>query len=174
MLSLALRHKPESIGITLDKNGWTDVGLLITKMNSKGFTMTFKILCDVVENNDKKRFAFNTDKTKIRASQGHSVNIDLGYKPQVPPGVLYHGTGLQFIESILAKGLIKKNRHHVHLSEDIPTAEKVGQRKGKPIVLIIDSAQMSQEGFQFYVSENNVWLTEHVPPNYIKIYNKQQ
>lgn len=173
MLSLVLRHRPESISITLNENGWSEVDLLLEKLNNKGFKINFVTLCYVVENNNKKRFDFNADKTKIRASQGHSVNVDLGYKPQIPPPVLYHGTGSQFIQSIFANGLIKKNRYHVHLSTDILTAEKVGQRKGKPVVLIIDSAQMNKDGFQFYLSENIVWLTDRVPAGYINLYNKQ-
>lgn len=124
----------------------------------------------MVENNNKRRFAFNADKTKIRASQGHSVSVDLGYKPQIPPPVLFHGAGSQFIENIFVLGLIKKNRHHVHLSTDVLTAEKVGQRKGKPVVLNIDSEGMSRDGFQFCKSENNVWLTDHVPPAYLQLY----
>lgn len=139
-------------------------------MNNKGFKINFETLCYVVENNNKRRFAFNADKTKIRASQGHSVSVDLGYKPQIPPPVLFHGAGSQFIENIFVLGLIKKNRHHVHLSTDVLTAEKVGQRKGKPVVLNIDSEGMSRDGFQFCKSENNVWLTDHVPPAYLQLY----
>lgn len=169
MLSLVLRHKPESIGITLDENGWAETNLLIGNLNNKGFKINFETLNYVVEHNNKKRFAFNADKSKIRASQGHSVSVDLGYQPQIPPPVLYHGTGSRFIESILVNGLIKKDRNHVHLSADILTAEKVGQRKGRAVVLTIDSAGMSRDKFQFYVSENNVWLTDYVPPAYLQL-----
>jgi len=170
MLSLVLRHKPAAIGIAVDNNGWTPVSQLIQKMNNKGFKITFETLCYVVENNNKKRFAFNADKTKIRASQGHSLSVDLGYESQIPPAVLYHGTGLQSVESILSNGLLKKNRQHVHLSTGVQTAKKVGQRKGQPVVLIIDSAQMQQKGFHFFVSENTIWLTDHVPSIYIQVF----
>lgn len=169
MLSLVLRHKPETIGIKLDSNGWTDVDSLIMRMNAKGFKLDFETLCYVVDNNNKKRFAFNNDKTKIRASQGHSVNVDLGYTPQVPPPVLYHGTGVQFLDAILKDGLLKMNRHHVHLSADVATAQNVGQRKGKPVILIVDASEMHQQGFEFFISENNVWLTERVPAEYIRL-----
>lgn len=169
MLSLVLRHKPEAIGIVLDNNGWADVASLILHMNLKGFKLSFETLCYVVENNNKKRFAFNIDKTKIRASQGHSVEVDLGYIPISPPPVLYHGTGKQLLNKILNEGLKKMNRHHVHLSEDVETARQVGQRKGKPVILEIDAAKMHNQGFRFFVSENKVWLTESVPVAYISL-----
>ncbi len=169
MLSLVLRHKPETIGLTLDNNGWANVASLIIQMNAKGFKLSFETLCYVVDNNNKKRFAFNSDRTQIRASQGHSIQIDLNYISKAPPPVLYHGTGKQFVDTILKEGLKKMNRHHVHLSADAETAEKVGLRKGKPVILVIDAAKMHEQGFRFFISENGVWLTERVPVDYIKI-----
>ncbi|MDB5246187.1 MAG: phosphotransferase KptA/Tpt1 [Segetibacter sp.] len=168
MLSLVLRHQPDSIGITLDENGWTDVKLLIKQMNKHSFNVTSGILKDVLENNNKQRFAFNDDKSKIRAVQGHSVNVNLGLVPQVPPPVLYHGTGEHCLEQIQTRGLHKMNRQHVHLSAEAETAKKVGQRKGKAVILKIEAAKMHKKGHTFFVSENNVWLTDHVPPAYIK------
>lgn len=118
--------------------------------------------------NDKQRFAFNENQSKIRASQGHSISIDLQYTAVQPPEFLYHGTIAKYLPEIKAKGLLKMNRHHVHLSEDITTATKVGARRGKPIVLQIAAAAMATDGIQFFTSANGVWLTDSVPPSYIK------
>ena len=167
-LSLVLRHKPETIQIQLDKNGWVSVSELIKKLNKNGKEINFEILKHIVATNSKKRFAFNEDKTKIRASQGHSLQIDLNYEPIKPPNVLYHGTSERFLDSILKSGIEKRNRQHVHLSSDIETAFKVGQRHGKPVILEIETEKMNKDGHKFYLSENNVWLTEYVPVEYIK------
>jgi putative RNA 2'-phosphotransferase len=166
-LSLVLRHQPQLIGIELDEQGWTDVHQLIGKAQKKGVILTFDMLQHIVDTNAKKRFAFNNDLTKIRASQGHSVKVNLDYLPQVPPAILYHGTGIQFVSSILKDGLLKMDRHHVHLSADKETAIKVGKRHGKPAVLRIAATDMAEKGFVFFKSDNGVWLTEHVPVSYI-------
>jgi putative RNA 2'-phosphotransferase len=167
-LSLVLRHRPEVIGINLDAHGWVDVNELIDKSNANGREMNFELLQAIVKNNNKKRFAFNEDLTKIRASQGHSVEIELGYLPCNPPNILYHGTATRFIDSILKNGLIKGNRHHVHLSKDKETASNVGRRHGKLVILEVDAKSMHEKGCHFYVSENSVWLTENVPSEYLK------
>ncbi len=167
-LSLVLRHKPEEIGLLLDGNGWVNVDELIEKINDKGKTLDKHLLETIVDTNDKKRFAFNEDKTKIRASQGHSVEIDLNLQPIQPPAVLYHGTATRFVESIMKNGLQKQQRQHVHLSEKLETATAVGARHGKPTILIVDANQMQEDGFIFYKSENNVWLTDNVAVKYIK------
>src|SRR6185437_2977524 len=133
-LSLVLRHQPETIGIELDQNGWTDVNLLIEKANIYGIQFDKKTLKHVVETNSKKRFDFNETLDKIRASQGHSVEIELGYSNQKPPKILFHGTGEKSVKSILDAGLKKRSRQHVHLSSNFETAIKVGQRHGKPFV----------------------------------------
>jgi putative RNA 2'-phosphotransferase len=172
MLSLVLRHKPATIGLVLDDEGWADVDLLVCKMNEKGFQLNRQLLEQVVKTNNKKRFAFNSDKTKIRASQGHSIEVDLGYTPTLPPEILFHGTSETFIGKILSTGLNKMNRTHVHLSADIVTAMKVGQRKGKPTILEVASKKMYDEGFTFFVSANGIWLTDHVPPAFITLHNK--
>lgn len=167
-ISLVLRHKPEVINLKLDENGWADVEELITKSkrdSHEGFT--FEELNEIVETNDKKRFIFNEDKTKIRANQGHSIDIDLALKPQQPPEFLYHGTAQSNIDSILEKGIEKRSRQHVHLSQDKETATKVGMRHGKPIILIIKTQEMFNDGIEFYLSENNVWLTDFVDAKYI-------
>lgn len=166
-LSLVLRHKPEVINLNLDENGWTDVNELIEKCSKHNRDFTFDELNEMVETNDKKRFIFNEDKTRIRANQGHSIDIDLALKPQQPPEFLYHGTAERNVNSILEKGIERRNRQHVHLSLDKETATKVGMRHGKPIILTIRTAEMYDDGIEFYLSENNVWLTDFVDAKYI-------
>ena len=168
-LSLVLRHQPEKINIALDENGWTEVTTLIEQANKNNVKLSREILEEVVANNNKKRFAFNSDKTKLRASQGHSIAVDLNYTSQIPPAVLYHGTSERALKSILETGLHKQNRHHVHLSTDVVTARNVGQRHGKPVVLRIEAEAMAQNGYLFYLSENQVWLTDHVPTSYLHV-----
>lgn len=167
-LSLVLRHKPEEIGLNLDTNGWADVKELITKMNAYGKAIDFETLELIIDTNDKKRFSLSEDKTRIRANQGHSIKIDLGYEAKIPPAVLYHGTGSKFVDSIYKSGIKKKNRHHVHLSPDIATARTVGQRHGQPVIFEVATGLMHKEGFVFYESENGVWLTEEVPVRFLK------
>ena len=166
-LSLILRHKPETIGLTLDAQGWANVNTLIDLARQNGRQINRSILERVVADNDKKRFTFNEDKTKIRASQGHSINIDLALTPQQPPEHLYHGTASRFLNSIYRQGLLKQNRHHVHLSADRNTAIKVGKRHGKPVILTIAAAKMYRDGFQFFLSKNDVWLSDRIPVEYI-------
>lgn len=168
-LSLVLRHQPESIGIVLDSAGWTDVSKLLEKAKEAGVTFDFEILKFIVATNPKKRFSFDESQKKIRANQGHSVEVDLGYAPQTPPEILYHGTGKKSKDAILQYGLKKMERHHVHLSPDIATALKVGQRHGEPVVFEVLAAEMCSDNFTFYLSGNGVWLTEHVPPKYLKL-----
>jgi putative RNA 2'-phosphotransferase len=166
-LSLILRHQPEVIGLSLDENGWADVTQLIELANHKGTALTLPLLEEIVATNDKKRFAFNADKSKIRASQGHSITVDLALTPQQPPAYLFHGTATRFLESIRAQGLLPGSRQHVHLSADESVAMNVGQRHGKPVVLKVDSGKMAQAGYEFFLSENQVWLTATVPPEYL-------
>ena len=168
-LSLLLRHNPGKIGLTLDENGWADVEELITRVRGKGRNLDITLLEKVVAENDKKRFSFNETKTKIRANQGHSVNVDVELVPTVPPDTLYHGTASRFIESIKSSGLVKGKRLHVHLSAEHSTAVTVGKRHGSPVVLEIDSRAMHGDGFIFYLSENGVWLTDSVPVKYLRI-----
>lgn len=167
-ISYVLRHHPELINLELDTQGWANTQELIDKATRGDHLLTFEMLEEVVETNDKKRFSFNEDKSKIRANQGHSIlNIDLQMQAQTPPKILYHGTVAKFVDSIKEQGLIKGERQYVHLSLDIETAKNVGSRRGKPIVLEIRSGEMQDDGFQFFLSENGVWLTDHVPANYI-------
>lgn len=167
-LSYILRHHPEHIGISLDQNGWVSVATLLTQMNAYNYPVTPGLLEEIVATNSKKRFAFNNDKTMIRASQGHSVDIDLDLKPVTPPEILYHGTAEKHRDSILSAGLKKQNRRHVHLSDNTETARNVGSRHGKPLIFLVNAAQMHADGYSFFVSENNVWLTEEVPPIYLR------
>jgi len=166
-LSYVLRHKPEAIGIKLNKEGWIGVDEFITAANKDGNNLNRALLDEVVFTNDKQRFAYSADGLSIRANQGHSVDIELALEPTSPPDILYHGTATRFIESIKEQGLIKKQRQHVHLSALQETAVSVGQRHGKPIVLSINSKQMYEDGHLFYLSNNGVWLTDFVPLNYI-------
>ena len=168
-LSLILRHRPQVIGLTLDEQGWAVTKTLLEKVNGSGKKLTLATLEEVVSTNDKKRFAFNEDKTKIRANQGHSIKIKLGYKPVTPPTYLYHGTATRFMNAIRKEGLKKQNRHHVHLSKDVETAKKVGSRHGVPVILTIQAAAMHQAGYAFFVSDNGVWLTDHIPIAFIAI-----
>lgn len=167
-LSLVLRHKPEVIGVQLDDAGWIDVDVLLTACATHGKPLSREQLALIVETSDKQRFAFNEDRSRIRANQGHSVDVDLGYRAQTPPQHLYHGTASRFIESIKTGGLIKGKRHHVHLTTNQETARNVGGRYGSPAILTIDAATMHAEGIEFFVSDNGVWLTDHVPARYIK------
>jgi putative RNA 2'-phosphotransferase len=166
-LSLVLRHQPEKIGLSLDESGWTSVERLIEASRKHGVEFTLEELHNVVANNDKKRFSLSEDGLLIRANQGHSIEVELGYDPITPPEILYHGTAERFLNSIKQQGLVKGKRHHVHLSADTDTAVKVGQRHGKPVILTVKAGSMEQAGFVFYLSANGVWLTEHVPVQYL-------
>lgn len=166
-LSYVLRHNPESVGIVLEEGGWTEVDLLCKAMNCPGRVFTREILEQVVADNDKQRFEFDSEKTHIRARQGHSIEIDLQYDPIKPPEILYHGTAIRWLESIFEQGLIKGNRHHVHMSTNRETMIAVGARHGKPVVLQIDAKGMHANNHQFFLTGNSVWLTDHVPPQYL-------
>jgi putative RNA 2'-phosphotransferase len=168
-MSLVLRHKPETIGLQLDENGWVSVAELIEKLNAKGAAVNIAIVNTVVDTNDKKRFAFNEDKTMIRANQGHSIEVELNLKAVTPPDVLYHGTASRFVESILKEGLQKQQRQQVHLSQLQETATAVGSRHGKPVILNINAKAMAEAGFAFYLSDNGVWLVDSVPVEYITV-----
>jgi putative RNA 2'-phosphotransferase len=162
-LSLLLRHKPEEASLDMDKNGWVKVKQLL-----KNTDITMDELIDVVENNNKKRFIFNDSQTSIRANQGHSVKVDVELKETEPPEYLYHGTASKTLISIYKDGIKKMNRNHVHLSIDEDTATNVGSRHGKPIILKINTKKMYADGIKFYLSENDVWLTDFVDSEYFK------
>lgn len=164
-LSYVLRHHPETIGIALDRAGWVDVETLLTAMAAHGRAMDLATLQRIVTDNDKQRFELRDG--RIRAVQGHSVPVDLQLAAVRPPPVLYHGTVQRFLARIQAEGLRPKGRTHVHLSPDAATARAVGARRGSPVILTIDAAGMHRHGQKFYVAANGVWLTAHVPPEWI-------
>jgi len=170
-LSLVLRHKPEAIGLTLDPQGWAPVDELIAKSNASGTHYSRHDLLHVVNSSEKKRFTLSADGQRIRAAQGHSVAVELGLLPHEPPSVLYHGTSTRFADAILSEGLKPQARQQVHLSADEATAHRVGQRHGKPTILVVEALRMHQQGFRFFLADNGVWLTEHVPPQFLAQYH---
>jgi putative RNA 2'-phosphotransferase len=168
-LSFVLRHRPDSVGLTLDDAGWADVDALLAALAQHGRALTRAELDDVVRRNDKQRFAFDPSGTRIRASQGHSVPVALGYAAEAPPDELFHGTVERFLPTILAEGLRPGNRHAVHLSADVATARRVGARRGRPVVLRVDAAALAAEGAAFTRSANGVWLVAAVPPQRLSV-----
>ena len=167
-LSLHLRHQPQQLGLTLAPGGWVPVADLLAACATHGHPLTRDELEDIVEDNDKQRFAFDESGERIRAQQGHSVAVDLQLDSAEPPAVLYHGTVPAALPAIRQHGLQKMNRHHVHLSADEATARRVGQRRGQPLLLAVDAAALHRAGGVFYRSGNGVWLVEAVPPQYLK------
>lgn len=168
-ISLILRHKPETIGISLDEHGWADVQEMIQGINATGnHHLSEGLLEEIVRTDEKQRYSFNEDHTLIRANQGHSIPVDVELEKVVPPEILYHGTGKKYKESIDAQGLVAKSRLYVHLSGDTETARKVGQRHGSPVIYKIKAAQMHADGYAFYRSVNGVWLTREVPVKYLE------
>ena len=172
-ISLILRHKPETINIVLNEHGWANVDELINGIKKQYNELDMETLDEIVKTDNKQRYSFNEDKTLIRANQGHSINVDVELKEQEPPKVLFHGTGEKYLDSIEKQGLLPMSRLYVHLSSDINVARTVGKRHCKrdeePVVLFIDTEQMYRDGYKFYLSENKVWLTKHVPEKYIKV-----
>jgi len=174
-LSLILRHKPESIGLKLEKDGWVDVLELIEKMkkhNTHNHAITFDILEYIVNNDNKMRYSFNENRSKIRANQGHSTDVSVKFKKINPPKFLYHGTSIDKITSINKSGLKSMNRQYVHLSGDVKTAIKVGSRHGIPIILVIKAQEMHNDGIDIFISENNVYLTKKVETKYLTGYDE--
>lgn len=168
-LSYVLRHRPESIRIELDAAGWVDVDVLLAALAAHGLRLGRADLEHVVAANDKRRFAFDATGTRIRASQGHSVAVDLGYEPMTPPDVLFHGTPARSVEAILREGLRAGNRHAVHLSPDVATARKVGERRGRAVVLRVHAGRLAAAGAPFTRSANGVWLVDAVPPQFLSV-----
>jgi putative RNA 2'-phosphotransferase len=166
-LSLILRHEPQRVGLAFDSAGWVAVEDLLKAVNSNGVSLTLDQLKHVVATSDKKRFAFSDDGLRIRASQGHSLEVDLQYAPQTPPELLFHGTATKFLDSIRKGGLQKMERHDVHLSAETKVTLQVGSRHGRPVLLTIRAGDMHREGFVFRRSANGVWLVDHVPPEFI-------
>jgi putative RNA 2'-phosphotransferase len=166
-LSLVLRHKPEAIKLALDEHGWADVEELLERAVQSGIQIDKATLHQVVAQNNKKRFSFNEDASKIRANQGHSISVDLDLAPVIPPENLYHGTAIRFLDGIKTEGLLPRGRQYVHLSADEITAVAVGSRHGVPVVLVIKSGEMAKLDYKFYRSVNGVWLADKVPVEFI-------
>ena len=167
-LAKHLRHAPEALGLSLRPGGWVIVDDLLAASERIGFPISYDELLECVETNDKKRFSFDDTGDLIRANQGHSTAVDLQLEQKQPPEILYHGTVERFLDSIMAEGLKKGKRHHVHLSKDTETARKVGARRGKPVILLVDAGRMHQQGVAFFLSANGVWLTEAVPAEFLR------
>ncbi len=167
-LSLILRHEPERVGLKLGEAGWVTVEELLHAVSGHGVVLTPDDLRHIVATSDKKRFALSEDGRRIRANQGHSVEVDLQYPPQRPPELLYHGTATRFLDGIRRDGLLKMERHDVHLSAETKVTLHVGGRHGRPALLIIRAGNMHQAGFVFRCSANRVWLVDHVPPQFIE------
>ena len=167
-LSLHLRHEPGRLGLGLAPGGWVGVDELLEACARKGFDVSRAELEEVVARNDKRRFSFDETGARVRANQGHSVEVDLQLAPATPPAVLYHGTGERSVGAILAGGLHRMSRHHVHLSADAETARRVGTRHGRPVVFEVEAARMHADGHVFHVSANGVWLVESVPTEYLR------
>jgi putative RNA 2'-phosphotransferase len=168
-LSYVLRHAPSSIGIVLDDAGWVGIDDLLDALARAGAPVTRAELAEVIARNDRQRFAVDPTGTRIRASQGHSVPVDLGYAAAEPPDVLFHGTVERFLPAILARGLRAGNRHAVHLSADVATARRVGARRGRPVVLRVDALGMAADGAVFTRSANGVWLVAAVPRRHLRV-----
>jgi putative RNA 2'-phosphotransferase len=168
-ISLVLRHDPSAAGVVLDEQGWVDVQELLAGINLHGYRIDIDALERIVWANSKQRYSFDETHTRIRANQGHSIVVDVQLTEQVPPSMLYHGTAQRFLDSIKNQGILKQQRQYVHLSADITTALSVGKRYGTPVVLRIDAAAMARDGYMFWVSENGVWLCEHIPWKYVEI-----
>jgi putative RNA 2'-phosphotransferase len=166
-LSLVLRHNPGAAGVVLDESGWCQVSELLTGCARAGKSLTREELGVVIRDNDKKRFQLSDDGKRIRAAQGHSIAIDLGYEPQTPPGTLYHGTATRFLDSIRGQGLVRGSRQHVHLSAALDTAKKVGSRHGAAVVIPVLAGAMHQAGIPLYLAANGVWLVDAVPTDYL-------
>lgn len=169
-LSYVLRHEPQSIGLILDSEGWADIAKLVECARQTGRSLDCDLIHQIVDASDKKRFTISSDGLRIRAAQGHSTKtVNITYPEKVPPKYLYHGTATRFLESILKNGLSAGKRHHVHLSQNEQIAATVGQRYGKPVVLTIEARQMHRQGFKFFLSDNDVWLIDNVPPEFLSI-----
>lgn len=171
-ISLVLRHKPEAANLTVDKYGYAQVDELVAYLNKKygGFTVTD--LDTIVETDDKQRYSYNNDHTKIRAVQGHSFPVDLGLEAQQPPLLLFHGTSTKYLDSIMKKGIISKSRQYVHLSKDVDTAHTVGLRHGAgTVILVVSANQMWRDGYKFFLSDNGVWLVDEVPTKYFTLWH---
>ena len=161
-LAYLLRHDN---GYQFDSHGWREVRDLV---ENHGFSLEELKL--IVSTNNKQRFEFSEDGQFIRARQGHSVDVDVELEETEPPKYLYHGTVATKVQSIIEHGLCRMSRQYVHLSADEETALQVGgRRRGKVVILKVMAQTMREDGYSFWLSRNNVWLTKSVPPKYIEL-----
>ncbi len=167
-LSLWLRHDPGAGGLALDAQGWTEVDAVLAGFAQAGMACNWEDLLRLVEESDKQRFELSDDAARIRARQGHSVEVALDWPRADPPDLLWHGTVERFLPMILAEGLKPMRRHHVHLSGDLDTATRVGQRRGTAVILAVRAAALAEAGRDFFLTSNGVWLTEQVPPAFLE------
>lgn len=167
-LAFVLRHKPQAVGIALDEHGWANVDELVAAIAAKR-EFSKEMLDEIVVTDSKGRYSYSEDGSRIRANQGHSINVDVELKAMEPLDILYHGTATKYLASIQKSGLVSKSRLYVHLSADVETANKVGRRHGDPVVLAVDSKRMASAGYAFFLSENGVWLTKVVPVQYLRV-----
>lgn len=168
LMALVLRHRPDALGLEMDEHGWVRTDDLIEKINGTNqYVLDMDLLEEIVRTDSKQRYSFNDDKTLIRANQGHSIPVDVGLVQATPPDILYHGTATRFTESIDSQGLLPQSRLYVHLSQDADTATNVGRRHGTPVVYQVDCQAMLRDGYEFFKSENGVWLTKEVPARYL-------
>lgn len=169
LLSWMLRHAPDEAGLSLDGAGWAEVESVLAALRSRGATVDHDVLRQLVASSDKQRFALSPDGMRIRAQQGHSIEVALDHPEREPPPRLFHGTVERFLEAILREGLRARGRHHVHLSADLETATAVGRRRGRPVVLTVHAEAMVADGHRFWLTPNGVWLTERVPPRFLEL-----
>lgn len=167
-LSLVLRHEPSAAYLQLDANGWADVAELLDGCRRAHKPLSMEELEKIVRDNDKQRYCFNADHTKIRANQGHSIPVDVELQAKIPPDILYHGTASRFLDGIRAQGITTRTRQYVHLTTDLDTAVKVGSRHGKCVILVVDAAAMVRDGHTFFLSQNGVWLCKYVAWCYVR------
>ena len=166
-IAYLLRHNPSAAELPMDENGWVEVRMLIEGVCKTGRQLDIETLTEIVETDEKQRFSFNEDGSKIRANQGHSLRVDVEMKELAPPAVLYHGTAEKYLASIREKGILKQTRNYVHLSKNPETAQRVGKRHGTSVVLQVDAQKMHKDGYRFFLSANGVWQIEHVPYCYV-------
>ena len=170
-LSYLLRHSTEPLYIDLD-NGWADTKQIVNILKTNYPEVNISVLEQIVAEDEKGRYSFNEDHTKIRANQGHSipgVHIDMD-QPE-PPELLYHGTTTRFLPTILEEGIKPMSRQYVHISPDLETAIQIGKRHGKPVVLVIRAKDFINNGHPLYRSSNGVWLAKYVPCEYFTVKN---
>ncbi|MFB5652563.1 RNA 2'-phosphotransferase [Leptospira wolffii] len=169
-ISYVLRHNPDSIGLKLDSHGWADVKELISKSEDHGIYCSIETIHRILVQSKKSRFELSSNGKRIKAKHGHSIQVEIGLLPNFPPSILYHGTTLKNIESIKENGILRMSRVYVHLSTNPIEARKIGERHGKPLVFAIKAQEMHRNGYEFYISDNNIWLTKVVPKEFISIY----